>query len=263
LLAGKHVLVEKPMAMSATECRDLIQLAEHRRLILMVSHTPVYSPALRAIGDIIASGELGEVRHIHSQRLNLGLVRHDINVAWDLAYHDISIILHWLAEEPTAISCHGAFCLGLGVEDIAGISLEFAGGRLVQIQSSWLHPERVRTMTLVGSKRMLICDDSQLRTKVRIYDRRVEAPPRGSGAGASGWRYHKGKMWTLPVEADEPLKVECAHFVDCIRHGLKPLTSGAEGMQVVRILEAASRSLEAGGKVMLGAAGRPNNELLA
>ena len=159
LLAGKHTLIEKPMASSTAQCEELIEIAERMGLVLMTGHTFLYSAPVRKIAEIIQAGDIGEIRYINARRLNLGLFQKDINVAWDLAPHDISIILHILGEYPTTVHCQGNAHVTPGIEDVTNISLSFRNNRFATIQSSWLEPRKVREMTIVGSRRMIVYDD--------------------------------------------------------------------------------------------------------
>ncbi len=247
LLAGKHVFIEKPMASSTAECEELIQLADKKGLVLMVGHTFLYSSPVQKIVDIVNSGEIGEIRYINSRRLNLGLFQKDINVAWDLAPHDISIILHILGETPLQVNCQGNAHVTPGIEDVTNISLTFSENRFATIQSSWIEPRKVRDMTIVGSRRMIVYDDIQPLEKLRIYDVRVERPPHYDTFGEFHYSYHYGDSYIPHIKQEEPLKVECQHFIDCIEKGTRPMTSGRDGLEMVRILEASSASLKAGG----------------
>jgi len=247
LEAGKHALIEKPMAISSAECRELIELAESRGLTLMVGHTFLYSAPVRMIADIITKGDLGEIRYINSQRLNLGLFQKDINVTWDLAPHDISIVLHLLGEVPTIINCQGNAHITPGIEDVSNVSLRFPSSRFATIQSSWLEPRKVRQMTIVGTRRMIVYDDIEPLEKIRIYDVHVEPPPHYDTFGEFQYSYHYGDSYIPRIQQAEPLKVMCQHFADCIESGEKPLSSGHEGLQLVRILEACSESLASDG----------------
>jgi predicted dehydrogenase len=244
LLAGKHTLIEKPMAASSAECEELIEIADRQRLVLMVGHTFLYSAPVRKIAEIVQAGDIGDIRYINSRRLNLGLFQKDINVAWDLAPHDISIILHVLDEFPQEVNCQGNAHVTPGVEDVTNISLSFRHKRFATIQSSWLEPRKVREMTIVGTRRMIVYDDLETHEKIRIYDVRVERPPHYDTFADFHYSYHYGDSYIPHLKQEEPLKAECQHFLDCIRNGAKPLTSGREGLELVRILEAASVSLK-------------------
>ena len=252
LLAGKHTLIEKPMASSSAQCEELIEIAERKGLVLMVGHTFLYSAPVRKIAEIVQAGDIGEIRYINSRRLNLGLFQKDINVAWDLAPHDISIILHVLGEFPLTVNCQGNAHVTPGIEDVTNISLSFRQKRFATIQSSWLEPRKVREMTIVGTRRMIVYDDLQTHEKIRIYDVRVERPPHYDTFADFHYSYHYGDSYIPHLQQEEPLKAECQHFLDCIERNADPLTSGNEGLQLVRILEAASHSLKnQGGPVML------------
>jgi len=247
LQAGKHTLVEKPMAQSTDECQELIELAQEQKLTLMVGHTFVYSAPVRKMKEIVAAGELGEIQYICSRRLNLGLFQKDINVAWDLAPHDISIILYVLGEKPIYVNCQGKSHFVNGIEDVTNMTLSFANGAFATIQSSWLDPNKVRETILVGKRKMLVYDDLRPTEKIKIFDKRVEVPPHYDTFGEFQYSYYYGDVYSPYLRLVEPLKVECQHFLDCIKTGAKPESGGPEGLEVVRILEAASESLKNGG----------------
>lgn len=244
LLAGKHTFIEKPMASSAAECEELVQIAREKGLVLMVGHTFLYSPAVRRIKEIVDKGDVGEIRYISARRLNLGLFQKDINVAWDLAPHDISIILHIMQELPESVNCRGSAHVTPGVEDVTSMCLSFGQDRSAIVHSSWLDPRKIREMTIVGSKRMIVYDDVAPLEKIRVFDARVERPPHYDTFAEFHYAYHYGDVYAPYIKQEEPLKTECQHFLDCIRHGRKPLTSGEQGLQLVRILEASSLSLK-------------------
>ncbi len=247
LLAGKHTFIEKPMAKSTQECTELTALAQEQSLTLMVGHTYVYSSSVRKIKDIIDHGDLGEIQYISSRRLNLGLFQKDINVAWDLAPHDLTIVLYVLGKTPTGVNCQGKAHITEDIEDVTNMTLTFANGEIAVIQSSWLDPNKVRQMTFVGRKRMLIYDDTEPLEKIKIYDKRVETPPHYDTFAEFNYAYHYGDMYCPYVKQEEPLKVECQHFLDCINSGHEPMSSGWDGSNVVQILEAASVSLKNSG----------------
>jgi predicted dehydrogenase len=247
LSAGKHTFIEKPMAASAAECEELIEIAERKGLVLMIGHTFLYSSAVRKIDEIIKSGDIGEIRYINSRRLNLGLFQKDINVAWDLAPHDISIILHILGEMPVQVNCQGYAHVTPGIEEVTNMSLTFRKKRFATIQSSWIEPRKVREMTIVGTRRMIVYDDLQVSEKIRVYDVRVERPPHYDSFAEFHYSYHYGDSYIPHLKQEEPLKTECQHFLDCIEKGSRPLTSGHKGLELVKILEAASQSLKGHG----------------
>jgi predicted dehydrogenase len=247
LLAGKHVLLEKPMASSSEECIELIALAKLAGLTLMVGHTYLYSEPVNKVAEIIRSGEVGELRYINCQRLNLGLFKQDINVAWDLATHDISIILHVMGELPLVVNCQGNAHINPEIEDVTNLSLSFREKRFATVQSSWLEPRKVRQMTFVGTRKMIIYDDLQPLEKIRIYDVRVECPPHYDSFAEFQYSYHYGDCYIPHIDQVEPLNQMCRHFVSCIEEGAMPKTSGGKGLEVVRILEASTESLMAHG----------------
>jgi len=247
LLSGKHTFIEKPMASSSAECQELIEIARKNGLVLMTGHTFLYSPAVRKIKEIVKGGDIGDIRYICARRLNLGLFQKDINVAWDLAPHDISIILHIMGERPTVVNCQGSAHITPGVEDVTTMWLGFPGERSAIIHSSWLDPRKIREMTIVGSKRMIVYDDVSPLEKIRIFDARVERPPHYDTFAEFHYAYHYGDVYIPYIKQEEPLKNECQHFLDCIRQGTQPLTDGEDGLELVRILEASSQSLRKGG----------------
>lgn len=247
LAAGKHTFIEKPMAASVQECRELIGFAEEAQRTLMIGHTFVYTPDVRYIKKIIDDGAIGDVYYIASQRLNLGLFQKDINVAWDLAPHDLSIMLYILNHYPKAVNCQGKAHLNCH-EDVTNMSLDFSNGTFATIHSSWLDPNKTRMMTIVGSKGMIVYDDVSSNEKVRIYDKRVEAPPHYDTFAEFKFSYHYGDLKVPYIRQVEPLRVECQHFIDCMHSGASPDSSGLDGLRVVQILEAASQSLKDGGR---------------
>jgi predicted dehydrogenase len=247
LLAGKHTFIEKPMASTSEQCEELNEIAQQQGLVLMIGHTFLYSAPVRKIADIVRAGDIGDIRYINSRRLNLGLFQKDINVAWDLAPHDISIILYILDEFPLALNCQGNAHVTPNVEDVTNMSLSFRQKRFATIQSSWLEPRKVREMTIVGTRRMIVYDDLQTHEKVRIYDVRVDRPPHYDTFAEFHYSYHYGDSYIPHIKQEEPLKTECQHFLDCIERGTKPLSSGQEGLELVKILEASSVSLKNNG----------------
>jgi predicted dehydrogenase len=252
LLAGKHTFIEKPLAASSEECQELIDIAESKGLVLMVDHTFLYSSAVEKIVEIVQAGDIGDIRYINSRRLNLGLFQKDINVAWDLAPHDISIILHILGELPSSVNCQGNAHVTPKIEDVTNMSLTFGRKRFATIQSSWLEPRKVREMTIVGTRRMIVYDDLKTHEKIQVYDVRVERPPHYDSFAEFQYSYHYGDSYIPHVRQAEPLKAVCEHFLDCIENGDEPMTGGREGLELVKILEAASCSLrEQGAPVSL------------
>lgn len=251
LLAGKHTMIEKPMASTSKECDDLTTLARQKGLTLMVGHTFLYSPNVRKVKDIISSGEIGDILYISSRRLNLGLFQKDINVVWDLAPHDISIIQYLMGELPNAVNCQGKSNVTRGIEDICNTTLTFISGRFATMQTSWLDPRKVREMTIVGTKKMVVYDDLEPLHKIKIYDQRVERPPHYDSFAEFQYSYHYGDIHVPYIKQDEPLRIECRHFLDCIRSGSRPITSAEMATGVVKVLEAASESLRLNGSRIL------------
>jgi predicted dehydrogenase len=241
---GKHVFIEKPIARTEAEAQELVNLAHRQGLVLMVGHTFLFSPAVRRMKEIIDAGDIGHVQYISARRLNLGLFQKDINVAWDLAPHDISILLYLLEESPLSVSCQGSSHVTRGIEDVTMMYLNFRKNRCAFIHNSWLDPKKVRQMTVVGSQRMIVYDDTEPLEKLKIYDSRVEVPPHYDTFAEFTYSYHYGDAYVPYIKQDEPLKLECQHFLDCIRNRREPLTSGRLGLDVVRILEAANESLK-------------------
>ena len=253
LAAGKHVFIEKPMARTEAEAAELVSMAERQGLVLMIGHTFLFSPAVRRMKEIINAGDIGEVQYIAARRLNLGLFQKDINVAWDLAPHDISILLHLLDELPLSVSCQGSSHVTRGIEDVTMMHLNFRKNRCAFIHNSWLDPKKVRQMTVVGSQRMIVYDDTEPLEKLKIYDARVEVPPHYDTFAEFTYSYHYGDSYVPYVKQDEPLKLECQHFLECIAQGAVPITNGRLGLEVVKILEASSESLrQRGASVNLG-----------
>ena len=247
LEAGKHVFIEKPMARTVAECEELIALSDTNGLVLMVGHTFMFSPAVNRMKEIVDSGDIGKIRYIATQRLNLGLFQKDINVAWDLAPHDLSIILHLLEETPQAVGCQGSCHVAPSIEDVTTMYLAFRHDCCAIVQNSWLDPKKVRRMTVVGSRRMIVYDDTEPLEKIKIYDARVEVPPHYDTFAEFTYSYHHGDVYVPYIKQDEPLKMEMRHFIECIQEGIQPITGGPEGMEVVRILEASNHSLRQNG----------------
>ena len=247
LESGKHVFIEKPMASSVAQCEELVGLARAQGRVLMIGHTFLYSSPVRKVKEIIANGEIGDLLYISSRRLNLGLFQRDINVTWDLAPHDLSIILYVMEEWPATVNCMGNAHVTPGIEDITNMSITFPSGRFATVVSSWLDPRKVREMTFVGKRKMIVYDDVQPLEKIRIFDTRVECPPHYDTFAEFTYAYHYGDQHIPYVKQEEPLKVETAHFLDCIRSGEQPVSNGVQGMELVRILEASSLSLKGNG----------------
>jgi predicted dehydrogenase len=248
LEAGKHVLIEKPLTETVAQAEDLIALAEKQQRVLMVGHTFEYSAPVNRLRDVIASGELGRVFYISMQRLNLGLFQPDINVVWDLAPHDISIINYLLWQEPEAVGAHGSANYQQGREDIAFLFLRYPGNVIAHLHVSWLDPCKMRRTTVVGDKKMAVYDDLNAMQPVMIFDKGITKQPYYDTFGEFKLIYNAGDIHSPKIDLVEPLKVECSHFLECIRSGKKPRTDGSSGLRVVRVLEAAQRSMMANGQ---------------
>ncbi|MFH1021927.1 MAG: Gfo/Idh/MocA family oxidoreductase [Planctomycetota bacterium] len=245
---GKHVLVEKPMVASAEEAVELIRLADGAGRVLMVGHTFLYTPAIRKIHGIIKAGELGNLYYVSMQRLNLGLLQKDHNVVWDLAPHDIAILIFLLDEKPSEVTAQGRDNLLKGIHDVAHLTLRFPSGVLVFLHLSWLDPNKVRTATFVGSRKMIVYDDIDPAEKLKIYDKGVDGPAHYDTFAEFQFAYRYGDIVTPRIEGAEPLWEECGHFLDCIEKGTRPLSDGRNGFDVVCVLEAAERSIRHGGR---------------
>jgi predicted dehydrogenase len=260
LRAGKHVFVEKPLAMNVAECDEMLQESEARGLTLMVGHTFVYSPPVRAVKAILDSGDLGEVRFITCSRVNLGLHQKDVSVVWDLAPHDLSILIYWLGEVPLSVQAMGRSCISNGVPDVAFLNVHFSSGIIAELEVSWLSPVKLRRTVIVGSKKMLMYDDTESVEKVKIYDQGVDYKDPET-FGEFQLSYRTGGIYSPRVENTEPLYLEAAHFIDCIVNGTKPLTDGVSGRAVVAALEAAQQSLDGGVQAPMERRGRVERRL--
>lgn len=248
LEAGKHTFIEKPMASSVSECKTLNDIADKKSLVLMVGHTFVYTNTVRKIKEIIKSGDIGDVLYIKSQRLNLGLFQNDINVAWDLAPHDISIILYLLDQMPFAINCQGKAHFHPEIEDVTTLMMDFKDNIFAVIQSSWLDPRKIREFTIIGSEKMIVYDDTEPLYKIKIFDKHVKIPKHYDTFGEFQYTYHYGDVYIPHLNHTEPLHVECQQFLDSIVKGEPSPSDGIVGMQIVQILEASTESLKADGK---------------
>jgi predicted dehydrogenase len=243
---GLHVLVEKPLTLNSQHAEKLIESAASKDLTLMVGHTFEYNTAVHALKAYIDSGELGEIYYLDTARLNLGLFQRDSNVLWDLAPHDISILLYLLGQTPVSVSAHGTPCVFKDIPDVAYIHLIFPDHKLAYVHVSWLDPCKVRRVTVVGSKKMAVYNDVENEQKIKIYDKGVETPAYTSSFAAFQCSYHYGDITIPRIRYAEPLKEECQHFVDCIQNHREPCSSGRDGLRVVKILEAAQCSMDNG-----------------
>ena len=245
LNAGKHVLVEKPLTFTSAEALELVQLAAEKNKLLMVGHIFEYNASIQALKNFITSGELGEIYYLHFERTNLGPVRTDVNAFWDLGSHDVYIMSYLLDCYPEKVTAFGRTVLNKDIEDVAFATFSFADGPIAHVYASWLNPRKVRQIVVVGSYKMAIWDDLDLRSPIRIYDKRVETPPIGE---INTFLAHKtvptdGGMFVPKIKINQPLLAECEHFLKCIQNGTPIQTDGYSGFQVVKTLEAVTQSI--------------------
>jgi predicted dehydrogenase len=240
LLAGKHCFVEKPLATTVADAQRAVDAAERAGRTLMVGHLLEYHPAVGRLKELVSGGELGELYYLYGNRVNLGQIRADENALWSLGAHDVSVVLHLIGEEPTECSAHGRSYVRAGVEDVVFCYLRFPSGVVAHLHLSWLDPHKERRLTVVGSKRMATFDDMQLEGKLTVYDK-------GFDEDAHSWGEYiarSGDIFSPRIPNVEPLRVECEHFVECVRDGITPRSDGHSGLRVVRVLEALQRALE-------------------
>jgi len=244
--AGKHVLVEKPLALSVADCDDLSERAEATGLTLMVGHTFVYSEPVRVLRSLIQAGELGRILYAYAHRLNLGVIREDLNALWNFGPHDVSILLYLLERMPERVSAREFSLLNREIEDVVFLVLEFPDEIVAHVHESWLDPRKIRQLTVVGDRKMVVYDDTDVETPLRIYDKGITRPvsesPFYAGFGEFQLETRTGDMIAPRVESREPLRVEIEHFIDCVLSGARPETDARHGRDVVAILEAADHS---------------------
>jgi predicted dehydrogenase len=254
LQAGKHVLVEKPIAANVRQAEQLVRLAADQRRILMVDHTFVYSGPVRLIKKLIDTGEIGEVYFVDSVRINLGLFQHDVNVIWDLAPHDLSILDFLLGRLPKSLAAIGTSHADNQneIEDVAYLNLDFGAGLLASFHVNWLSPVKVRHFIIGGSKKSIVYNDLEPAEKVKVYDRGITVSEDLEARRGVLVGYRSGDVWSPHIEQSEPLQNMVRHFAECIREGKRPMSDGESGLRVVRILDAAQRSIKAqGGRITL------------
>jgi predicted dehydrogenase len=243
LEAGKHVLVEKPLTSTSEQAMRLIEEAARRRLVLMVDHTFVYTGAVRKMRELAHGGELGNLYYYDSVRINLGLFQHDVNVLWDLAVHDLSIMDFVLGQTPVAVSATGLAHVAGEPENIAYMTMFFEGKLIAHVHVNWLAPVKVRRTLLGGSRRMIVFDDLEASEKIKVYDRGISLNPNSENVYQMLVGYRAGDMWAPNLPLGEALRDEAAHFLDCIATGQRPITDGEAGLRVIRLLEAATQSM--------------------
>lgn len=249
LEGGKHLFIEKPMAASADECRRLCEIAAERDLRIVVGHTFLFVPAVRMIKKLMKDGDLGDVYYVNIRRVNLGIFQKDANVVWDLVPHDVAMLNYLFDSSPVKVSATGQCYVQTEkqLEDVAFVTLEYPGHRIAHLHVSWLDPNKVREATFVGSRKMVVYDDVAMTDKIRIYDKGVDVMPHYDGFGEFHLSYRHGDILIPKIEQVEPLKVEAAHFVDCILGRSEPISDGNMGLQVVEVLEKACHSIREGG----------------
>jgi predicted dehydrogenase len=240
LEAGKHCFVEKPLAQSAADGERVLEAARQAGKVLMVGHLLEYHPGVRKLKELIDSGELGDIRYVYSHRLNLGQLRDDENALWSLGAHDVSVVLALADEEPGALAARGQCYMREGVEDVVFCFLRFPSGVAAHLHLSWLDPHKERRFTVVGAQKMATFDDMARDEKVKVYDKGFDPSANTYGEYIT----RSGDVWSPRIDNVEPLRVECEHFVECVREGRTPLSDGASGLRVVRVLEALQRSLD-------------------
>jgi predicted dehydrogenase len=251
LESGHHVFVEKPLASSTTECQQLIETAQRKKRILFVGHTFKYNAGIRAAKEYIDHGELGKIYLIDANRTNLGPIRHDVNALWDLASHDISIFSYWLGENPKSVTARGGCYLHKDIEDVVYATFEYKNGIVAHVHASWLNPRKVRQITVVGEKKMLVWDDMNLSEPIRIYNRGFDKDE-GYQDSFTDFRLsiREGEVVIPSIKLNEPLLAECEHFIACVKTGAQPLTDGLDGLNVVKALEAATQSMKEQSKIV-------------
>ncbi len=246
LAAGKHVFVEKPMALSPADANELVAAADQAGRTFMVGHLMLYHPGYTHLRQLVRQGELGDVYYLYAVRVNLGRLRRDENALWSFGPHDLSMILDLVGAAPSTVAARGQSYLQPGVEDVVFVNLAFADGKMAQVQLSWLDPRKERRLTVVGSRKMVELDDSHPSEKLRIYDKGYERPPSFTQYGEY-LTVRQGDIHIPRLPTGEPLDLECRHFARCIAEGKPPATDVRHGAEVVRVLDAADRSLKSGG----------------
>lgn len=248
LASGRHVFVEKPLAISEAQGAEMVAEAERRGLTLMVGHTFVYTAAVNKIRELVESGELGDILYVSTTRVNLGIFQEKINVIWDLAPHDVSILNYVLGTMPESVATQAHGYIRPEVEDVAFVTLRYPNSVMAHVHVSWLNPNKIRRTVVVGSRKMLVYDDVSPLEKIRIYDKGVTRIPHYDTFGEFQLSYRFGDIFIPRLDDAEPLKVACQHFVDSIRSGRAPRSGGREGLDVVRVLEAACLSARESGR---------------
>ena len=246
---GKHVFIEKPFTKTVKEAEQLIALAEKKRLKIMVDHIFLFTDVVKKIKEIVSGDVLGHLHYYDATRVNLGLFQHDVNVIWDLAPHDLSIMDHVVKEKPTAVASHGIDHFKRGLEDIAYITMYFANNMIAHFNLNWLAPAKIRTTFIGGQKKMLVWNDLEADEKIKIYDKGVKIKNR-EGIYNLLVKYRSGDMWSPKIDQTEALKLAADHFIACISKNKTPITDGNAGLRIVKMIEAANKSLKNNGKMV-------------
>ncbi|MCX5801653.1 MAG: Gfo/Idh/MocA family oxidoreductase [Candidatus Eisenbacteria bacterium] len=246
---GKHVFVEKPLALRTSEAEELLALSTAKNRVLMVGHLLRYHPAVKLLKDYLERGELGEILYIYSTRVNLGKVRQDENALWSFAPHDIAVIIYLMGRKPVSVSAVGQSYLKTGVEDVVFLTIFFEGNCMAHVHVSWLDPHKIRKLTVVGNKKMAVFDDMEAAEMIRIYDKGVDYTP-GFKSYSEAVSLRVGDILIPRVPMKEPLRIECEHFIECVEQGKHPMSDAEEGVAVVRVLEGAQKSMHLSGSVV-------------
>jgi predicted dehydrogenase len=247
LEAGKDVYVEKPLTLEVAHAEELVRLAKTKGRVLMVGHLLLYHPGVQYLKKMVVDGQIGDLLYIYCQRVNLGKVRKDENALWSFAPHDLSVILYLMDQEPVDVAARGAAFLQAGVEDVVFVDLRFASGQTAHAHVSWLDPHKLRKFTVVGTQKMMVFDDMEASEKIKVYDKGVDRAGQVVSYG-DALTVRSGDILIPKISLQEPLRLECLHFVECVRERKRPLTDGIGGLRVVKVLDAAQRSLKSGGQ---------------
>ena len=247
LEAGKHVLVEKPLATDSSEALELAELARKKNVVLMVGHIFLFNGAVKKVKELVDSGAIGKINYAYATRTGLGPIRNDVNALWDLACHDVYILGHLIGARPVSVMARGGSFVRSDIEDIVFLTLEYPGNVLASVHVSWLDPVKIRKLTIVGTSKMVVFDDIQVTEPVRVFDKGVSVEPKGAEFGEVKALVRDGDIVSPKVVMREPLKAEVEHFYDCVRSGRKPVADGMAGYETVKVLEAAQKAVDAGG----------------
>lgn len=249
LESGKHVLVEKPLALNSKDALELIEIAQNTNKVLMVGHLLRYHKGIQKLKEYIDNGQLGRLLYVYTTRVNLGRIRKDENALWSLGTHDVSVVTYLVGSKPLSVTAAGQSYVRKGIHDVVFVTLHFPDDVMAHLHVSWLDPHKVRKITVVGDKKMAVLDDMETTEKLRIYDKGVDYAP-SYGDYAESLSIRIGDIYIPKIDMVEPLKVECKHFLECVVNGQTPITDGRYGLAVIRILEAAEKSLKEGSKTI-------------